>query len=337
MGPLQTVTEVSRIAYGFMASKALFAALDLDLFTHLSEGPLPLDDLCQRCGISSNRLETLLAACVGLRLLQFDGTNYAAAPVAQSYLSRSSALYYGDYFRYQTDRQIYPSFDGLGDALRGEPRRFYELALDPRDAEQFSQAQYSGSLGPARLFAKRHDLSQDRKVLDVAGGSGAFAIALCQRYPQLEVTIIDFPNMTAIAQRNAAEAGVGNRVSVLSRNAFELDWPQGQDAVLMSYLLYCVDGQRIPELMRRAFAALRPGGRLYVHDFVVDDDHQGPSLASLWLVSSLLADPDAVLLTPARLASWARDGGFTDVAVSEHIAELTKVMTATRPLAGESG
>lgn len=36
--PLTDVRELSQVAYGFMASKALFSALDLGLFGHVSQG-----------------------------------------------------------------------------------------------------------------------------------------------------------------------------------------------------------------------------------------------------------------------------------------------------------
>ncbi len=63
----------------------------------------------------------------------------------------------------------------------------------------------------------------------------------------------------------------------------------------------------------------------------VEDDGSGPPLAALWLVSSLLADPDAVLLTPGTLGERACEVGFAKVMVQELIPEITKVLTATKP------
>jgi len=234
--------------------------------------------------------------------------------------------------RYQTDQQIYPSFQDLNAALRGAPtQRFYALTEDDARSEQFSRAQHAGSLGPAQLFAKRHDLSDVRCLLDVAGGSGAFSLALCKRNPALHATILDFPNMIRVAGRYASEVGLADRISMVSGNAFEIEWPHDQDAVLISYLMYCVDGGLIPDLMRRAYDSHRPGGRLFVHDYMIEDDGGCPPLAALWLVSSLLADPDAVLLTPGTLSERAREAGFAEVGVHELIPEITKVLTATKP------
>ena len=64
--PLDNVRDISRIAYGFMASKVLFTALDLDLFGWLAAGPKSADGLAADTGLLPTRLEILLTACVGL-------------------------------------------------------------------------------------------------------------------------------------------------------------------------------------------------------------------------------------------------------------------------------
>ena len=73
MKPLTDVREISHIAYGFMGSKALFAALNLGLFTALAGGPLDAAELSERAGVARTRLDTLLAALTSLGLLVPEG------------------------------------------------------------------------------------------------------------------------------------------------------------------------------------------------------------------------------------------------------------------------
>ena len=61
MAALTDVRQISHIAYGFMASKTLFVALNVELFGHLSDGPKRLDALAAATGLAGNRLATLLA------------------------------------------------------------------------------------------------------------------------------------------------------------------------------------------------------------------------------------------------------------------------------------
>jgi hypothetical protein len=138
-GPLHNVRDISQIAYGFMASKVLFAALDLDLFGLLAAAPKTSDQFAGDTGVLRERLEILLAACVGLGLLVKQGDTYANAPASQSYLVRSAPSYFGDYYRFQIDRQIYPAFARLPDALRGRGAEFYRLMDNPEEALSFSR------------------------------------------------------------------------------------------------------------------------------------------------------------------------------------------------------
>ena len=333
MEPITDVRDVSNIAYGFMGSKALFAALNLDIFDHLAEAPKSLEALAADTGISARRLETLLTACVSLGLLSCDGGRFANAPASRRYLVRSSPTYFADYYRFQINRLYYPMMDHIDAALQGEEiTTMYEaVAAVPEHAHDFSVAQHAGSLGPAYMLAKRVELSACRSLLDVAGGSGAFSITLCQRNPNLSATILDFPKVIDIAQSFVTEADMDARIGFLPGNALETDWPVEQDVVLISYLLSAVHRDHVPALVERAMSALAPGGLLLMHDFMVDNDRTGPKSAALWLLVSLLHDKDAVSLTPDYLEGIATKAGFGEVSAQVLIPEITSLVRARKP------
>ncbi len=127
--------------------------------------------------------------------------------------------------------------------------------------------------------------------------------------PGLVATIVDFPSVCDIAADYVREAGVAGRIGFVRGDAREVAWPDGQDAVLMSYLLSAVSSHDLPRLLARAFRALRPGGTLRLHGFMVADDRSGPPLAALWLLLNAVTDPDAPSLTAGELAEAARLAG----------------------------
>ena len=217
--PAATRSDISAIAYGFMASKALFAALEIGVFTVLADGPLAPVDLADRTGLAVGRLRTLLHALAGLGLLVRDGDTFGNAPAADRYLVRGRAEDFGDYFRLQLGRQIYPALLHLDAGIAGTGRAFDTMSAllsAPDDARTFTTAQHVGSLAAARVLADR--VLPDRlptgspgtgviRLLDVGGGSGAFSIALCRRFPTLRATILDFPTVVEIARDYRDEAG----------------------------------------------------------------------------------------------------------------------------------
>ncbi len=336
MDPVTDVREISRLAYGFKASKALLVGIDLDLFSRLSETVKPLSLLAEETGIAENRLETLLTALTSLGLLVKADGFYSNAPATEDYLVKGKPAYFGDYFNLQTDQFIFPAFNNLAAVIRGEGNPgiwgdYETLMQDADTAERFSKGQHAGSLGPAIALSKQVDISDSSKLLDVAGGSGAFTIMLCKRNPDLAATIFDFPTALPVARQFVGEAGLDDRVEFVAGNAITGEWPQQHDAVLMSFLFSAVGEDALSVLLEKAYGALPAGGTLIVHDFMVEDDKTGPRDAALWFLTCMFNSPEAVVLTPELVLGLVEGTGFENAETRDLIPGLTKVVVARKP------
>lgn len=336
MDLIESSEDLSRIAFGFMASKALFAGLHIDVFTALNDSPKTASELSAAVDVPTNRVTTLMTALASLGVVGRDGDNYHNSPAAKAFLVRGAKYEFGDYLRYQIDQQMYPFLQQLNAVLDGS---LGEDAVDSyahwmSDSEQallYSEAQHAGSLGPGRALARCVDLSRAEQLLDVGGGTGAMTISLCGAYPALNATIIDFPNVSEIGWKFISDAGLVNRVRYVPANALECEWPTDQCAILMSYLFSGVPGAAVPRLLREAFTSLRSGGTVMIHDFMVNNDRRGPELAALWQLQHMAFTPEARSLTVEWLASEIRDAGFTDVEVMSLISGMTQLVVAKKP------
>jgi SAM-dependent methyltransferase len=331
MNGISDVRDISKIAYGFMGSQALVAALDIKLFAHLSENGGSAANLAAAVDLRQDRLEMLLTPLLALRLLEFDGDIYRNAPATQKYLVPDAPEYFGEYIRLQVGKQVYPHAMKIGQMLAGAPAKIYEEVADsPEMAADFSHSQHLGSLGPAYLLAKSLQPGKASRLLDVAGGSGAFTVQLCKRFPELDAIIVDFAAVIDVAKSYIDEAGLNKRVDYRAGNALDIEWPGGNDIVLMSYLFSAVGDDEINQLLSKAFDAIEPGGQLIVHDFMVDDDKRGPASAALWMM--VLAGTDSpVCLTAADIARRVEAAGFADIASADLVPTITRVVTARKP------
>jgi len=331
--PTDEHRQLRDIAYGFMASKALFAALELGLFTDLAEGPRTCAELSVRTGIPGNRLQTLLHALTGLGLTVADEGLYTNAPAAGRWLVRGAPDDYGDYFRLQVARQIYPALLHLDEGIAGTGAAFETLAgllSEPDEARTFITAQHVGSRGPAQALAGRLPIREARRLLDVGGGSGAFSIALCERNPELRATVLDLPAVVDLAREHCGAAGVGSRVGFVSADALACAWPDEQDVVLMSYLLSALGDDDVHDVVERAWRSLRPGGLLVLHDVMLDDVGPGPAFAALWFLQYLAYRRDAVSFSAADLRRRLRAAGFCPTTTEVLIPGITKVVLARK-------
>lgn len=335
--PLLTrAEEVSDVAFGFMGSKALFAALHHGLFTALSGGAMDAATVGEATGLHEERARTLLTALAGLGLVSVEDGLYANAPAAEKFLVKGAKYDFGDYLRLQVDRQMYGLLDQIEDALAERlpeeaTASYAQWFEDPAEAELYSRSQHAGSLGPALGLSKMVDLSAARSFLDVGGGTGAWAITLCAANPALKATVVDFPNVARLGREYVAAAGLAERIAYVEGNALETDWPGGQDAILMSYLFSGVPGETHGDLIARAMARLNPGGVLMIHDFVVNADRTGPRLAALWQLQHTAFTPEARSLDDEWLGATLKDAGFETVEVRPMIPEMTMLATGRKP------
>ena len=293
-----------------------------------------------RTGLAVNRLRTLLLALAGLGLVVSEGTAFANAPASARYLVRGSPGDFGDYFRLQVGRQIYPALLHLDAGIAGTGRAFHTMSAllaDPEEARIFTAGQHTGSLAAARALADRQGLglAGARRLLDVGGGSGAFSIALCERFPSLRAIVLDFPAVVEVARGYRDRADLAGRIDLLPGDAVRTPWPAGQHVVLMSYLLSALgDGEPVSELetvLAKAYSSLGPGGLLIVHDFMLDDDGPGPTASALWFLQYLAYQPDATSFSAADLAHRLRRAGFAPEPGTALIPGITTVVLARKP------
>ena len=107
-----------------------------------------------------------------------------------------------------------------------------------------------------------------------------------------------------------------DRIAYVEGNALETEWPQDEDVVLMSYLLSGIPGAAHDRMIDRAWQSLAPGGRILIHDFVVEGDRTGPKLAALWQLQHTAFTPEARSVDAGWVDAAPGARGLEDVAVT---------------------
>jgi cyclopropane fatty-acyl-phospholipid synthase-like methyltransferase len=156
--------------------------------------------------------------------------------------------------------------------------------------------------------------ARDTKVLDISASHGAYGIAFAMKNPRTHLVALDWQAVLAITKENATAAGLGDRFSTIAGDAFTADLGSGYDAVLVPNFLHHFNIADCTRFLKRVRAALRPGGRVVIVEFVPNDDRITPPPAATFSLVMLGTTPEGDAYTFAEFQKMLADAGFHDAA-----------------------
>ncbi len=145
-------------------------------------------------------------------------------------------------------------------------------------------------------------------LLDLGGGAGSYSIALARRYPNLTGLLVD--QSVAVARSLIKRARLQDRLAVRAGDVFTAELGYGYDAVLVGNLLHDFDEKRNRRLLRRVLQALKPGGKVYVVEFFLDDSLTKPVAASVFSLLMYGFTSDGRSYGWREVEGWLKDLGF---------------------------
>jgi acetylserotonin N-methyltransferase len=202
-----------------------------------------------------------------------------------------------------------------------------DISLD--QARGVAARMHSHSLSAAVGAARNYDFSGSRRVLDVGGGSGCFVIAMAQKHAHLHCTIMELPAMCEVAKDYIRAGEVSDRVDTVAVDMFRQPWPKGYDALFFSNIWHDWNFQTCRWLAARAFEALPSGGRIMLHEMLLDDDGAGSVTAASFSMLMLLGT-QGQQFSFGELKEILEGAGFTGIE-SRHTSCLYSVTTGYKP------
>jgi len=325
--PKINTVRLQNISYGHKQSAALRAAIELDLFTRVSEGARSFKKVAAELGISELNAERLVVGCAGIGLLQKDDKGYKNAPDVERFLVKGKPTYIGPWLLF-TSYDFEQWKDLKGYLTSKDPPRILGLYENLTDemAREYHDATYSVGLGAGFLFSKDVDMSKRHLILDLGGGSGAYCIAAISRYPQLKAIVMDFKPVTRMTQKFVAQWGLQDRISILAGDFTADPFPSGPDVIIQASNLPQYNQQGLEKVMRKGFEALVPGGEYHVVGETVSDEKDGTAGPALWGLHEALFGSLGRAHSEKEVMSYLENAGFVNVAVHEFIpGSLTRI------------
>jgi SAM-dependent methyltransferase len=308
--------ELARLNGGYVESRILHAGVTLGLFDVLEDRGRTADDVARAAGTDPRATEVLLNAMVPLRLVRKDGELFRATDASRTLLRSDAPGSYAGHVRY--DAALWQLWDGLSETVRrGTPAPAPNRLQGSADATARwidGRASLAQARGDARVLAESITLEDATRLLDVAAGPGLTAVELCRRHPALTIALLDLPGTLVETSRHLAtvEPATRDRIALVAGDWRHDPWPTPVDLVLLADVVRGEDEATNRALVRAAWSALAPGGRLLIKDHVLDESGTSPAAGALASVAMLLYTGGRAYAF-ADLRAWCLDAGFQSV------------------------
>jgi hypothetical protein len=301
----------------------VLAADEISLFDALLDGPLPINELAARCSVNARSLGIVNSLLCALGLLVRRDGRYGLTPTSRHYLVKTSDFYWGALL--SGSREDAPVTDKILAALALEPGKVSIGAENAKgwaagevpieQAKRIAAFMHAHSRAPAIGVARHSVFADVKRFLDVGAGSGVFTITAAQHWPELRGTILDLDTMCTVAADYVAEGGVTDRVDRLPLDFFRDPWPHGYDALFFSNVFHDWNDETCLALARKAYDVLPSGGRIMLHEQLMNDNQDGPPTTASFSTLMLYRTPGRQYSLPefSRLLSEA---GFVDCEAS---------------------
>jgi precorrin-6B methylase 2 len=204
-------------------------------------------------------------------------------------------------------------------------------ATDGFSTESFIAAMHYNSRNRAAAVVASLDLTGVSRVLDVGGGSGGYAIALCNAKRDLTATVFDRPTVTPLTRRYAEEAGVGDRVRTVDGDYNTDELGGGYDLVLLSAIVHSNSADENVALLRKCHAALVSGGQIVIQDYLMNDDRTEPVSGAMFALNMLVNTAAGDSYTETEIRGWLDATGFEETRRIDPPGSPTGLLVARKP------
>ena len=323
--------KILRTARQFMASRILLSAAELDLFSILARTPLAANDLAEKIGADARALAVLLDALAALDLLVKEGGVYRTAPSASPFLvggAPSSVLPMVLHAAHLWDRWSRLTAvvrGGAGASSAGTSRGADEMRAFIGAMHVVAEPMAAGIVEAVRPGAPK-------RLLDVGGASGTYAIAFLQAVPGLLATLFDRPEVVEMARERIGAAGMIDRVDLAAGDFDRDELPGGHDLAFLSAIIHQNSPDQNRDLFGKVFRALDPGGRVVIRDHVMEKDRVHPRDGAVFAVNMLLGTPGGGTYTFEEIRDWLTQTGFSGVSLLKKGEHMDALVEAFKPL-----
>ena len=330
--------KLMQMIQGAQVTALITAAVDLGVFAVVAKGARTTQQIADGIKAPARSTAVLLDGLAVVGLLTKKSGSYENMPLAEDHLVPGKPMYMGDVTGIFASPVMWAGHQRLAEAVRNDGTVMPEHAETPKHPfwEAFARSSASLAFPTAQMMtamlgdwiAKRAPGGRVRAI-DIAAGSGIYGLSLA-KLPNVDVTLLDWPNVLVETKKWAERLGAdASRVHYIEGNLFDVDYRGPYDLAVLSHVYHHFDDATCVALTKKVAAALAPGGRVAINDFLYDESLANP-MAAMFRATMLIWTRKGTTYTEADYRRWLGEAGLAVVEVKPSAGMPSTIVLAEK-------
>jgi SAM-dependent methyltransferase len=310
--PALTRDQIREIAYLFRESRILLTAHELGLFTAIGTGRHTSAGVAKLIGTDPRATDRLMNALCAMGVLVKENGQFSNSESAAGCLVRGTPGYLAGLMH---TVHLWDRWSTLTEAVR-KGTSVANRHVNDRGQEwltAFIAAMHDRAFRQAPAVVAQIDLTNVSRVLDVGGGSGAYAMAFVRARTGITAVVFDLPNVLPLTNSYIEREGLSHLVDTAPGDYLKDGLPGGFDLVFLSAIIHSNSPAENARLIGKCAAALRPRGSVVVQDFIMDEERVLPANGAFFSLNMLVGTEAGDTYTEGEVAGWMTAAGLSGI------------------------
>ena len=303
-----TPDQLIAMSVSYWQACTIHAAVKLDIFSLIGEECLREDQIAKRFEADSRGTKMLVNALAAMGLLAVKNGLYSNTTFGKSFLVKQSPRFIGHIVLHH--HHMVETWALLDKAVKiGMPVRKKPVG-EEEDRKSFLLGMFNMAMRIAPGLVSQIDLTGKRRLLDLGGGPGTYAIHFCMENPELEATVYDLPTTRSYAEKTIGKFGLSDRVVFAAGNYLTDDVMGTYDVAWLSHIIHSEGPDASKKIIEKASSVLEPGGLILIHEFILDDTLDGPVFPALFSLNMLVNTERGQSYSEGEIIKILKSTGF---------------------------
>jgi len=304
--------KILQLSGSYWETCTLHAGVKLDVFTIIGNDHLRGEDVADKLNGDKRGVKTLLNALSAMDFLEKKEDLYSNTALSLNYLSKDSSQYMGHIVMHH--RNLTDSWNRLDVAVQsGSAVRPRASHTDEEQRENFLMGMFNLAMILAPVLVPKVDLSGRRHLLDLGGGPGTYAIHFCMNNLRLKATVYDLPTTRPFAEKTITKFNLQNRIDFKDMDYLEEEIKGTCDVAWLSHILHGEGPEECRKIIGKTVSALEPGGMILIHDFILNNNMDGPLFPALFSLNMLLGTPAGQSYSEKQISDMLSEAGVREI------------------------